>query len=64
MTDSERVLIEIVRVNTLEMAIQYVQYYVQRNGFLSNEAGDEVKRLLEEKNNAERAGAAGVRVSK
>ena len=49
MTDKERVLIAIIEANTKDMAILYLQDYIQKNGFLSNEAGDEVKRLLEAK---------------
>jgi hypothetical protein len=45
----EALLIEIVRVNTLNMAAIYIENYIQHNGFLSDEAGDIVKKLLKEK---------------
>jgi len=46
---NEKILVEIVRVNTKEVAALYLQEYIQSNGFLSNEAGDIIKKLLEEK---------------
>lgn len=46
---NETILVEIVRVNTKEVAALYLQDYIQRNGFLSNEAGDIIKKLLKEK---------------
>ena len=49
MTKSEKVLIEIVRVNRKEISDSYLQYYIQRNGSLSNEAEETVRQLLEEK---------------
>lgn len=48
---NERILIEIVKRNSKERAAAYLQDYVQRNGFLNNEVGDIVKKLLEEKEN-------------
>lgn len=48
---NERILIEIVKRNSKERAVLYLEDYIQRNGFLSNEAGDIVKKLLEEKEN-------------
>ena len=45
----ETLLIEIVRVSSLDMAAIYLESYIQENGFLSNEAGDIVKKLLKEK---------------
>ena len=48
---NERILIEIVKRNSKERAALYLEDYIQRNGFLSNEAGDIVKKLLEEKEN-------------
>lgn len=45
----EALLIEIVRVNSLDMAAIYLEDYIQQNGFLSNEAGDIVKKILKEK---------------
>ena len=46
---NETILVEIVRVNTKEVAALYLQEYIQSNGFLSNEAGDIIKKLLKEK---------------
>lgn len=46
---NEKILVEIVRVNTKEVAALYLQDYIQSNGFLSNEAGDIIKKLLKEK---------------
>ena len=46
---NETILVEIVRVNTKEVAALYLQAYIQSNGFLSNEAGDIIKKLLKEK---------------
>lgn len=40
---NETILVEIVRVNTKEVAALYLQDYIQSNGFLSNEAGDIIK---------------------
>ena len=48
---NERILIEIVKRNSKERAALYLEDYIQRNGFLSNEAGDIIKKLLEEKEN-------------
>ena len=48
---NETILVEIVRVNTKEVAALYLQDYIQSNGFLSNEVGDIVEKLLEEKEN-------------
>ena len=48
---NERILIEIVKRSSKERAAAYLQDYVQRNGFLNNEVGDIVKKLLEEKEN-------------
>lgn len=48
---NERILIEIVKRNSKERAAAYLQDYVQRNGFLNNEVGDIVEKLLEEKEN-------------
>lgn len=48
---NERILIEIVKRNSKERAALYLEDYIQRNGFLSNEAGDIVKKILEEKQN-------------
>jgi hypothetical protein len=45
---NETILVEIVRVNTKEVAALYLQDYIQSNGFLSNEA-DIIKKLLKEK---------------
>lgn len=45
----EAILIEIVRVNTKEQAALYLEDYIQHNGFLSNEAGNIVKKILKEK---------------
>lgn len=50
-SSNERILIEIVKRNSKERAALYLQDYIQRNGFLSNEAGDIVKKILEEKQN-------------
>ena len=50
-SSNERILIEIVKRNSKERAAAYLQDYVQRNGFLNNEVGDIVKKLLEEKEN-------------
>lgn len=47
MTTNELILIAIIEANTREMAALYLQDYIQRNGPVSNEAGDEIKRLLE-----------------
>ena len=46
---NETILVEIVRVNTKEVAALYLHDYIQSNGFLSNEAGDIIKKLLKEK---------------
>ena len=46
---NETILVEIVRVNTKEVAALYLQDYIQSNGFLSYEAGDIIKKLLKEK---------------
>lgn len=46
---NETILVEIVRVNTKEVAALYLQDYIQSNGFLSNEAGDIIKKLFKEK---------------
>ncbi|MBR4414989.1 MAG: hypothetical protein IKS59_06750 [Aeriscardovia sp.] len=48
---NERILIEIIKRNSKERAAAYLQDYIQRNGFLNNEVGDIVKKLLEEKAN-------------
>lgn len=48
---NERILIEILKRSSKERAAAYLQDYVQRNGFLNNEVGDIVKKLLEEKEN-------------
>lgn len=48
---NERILIEIVKRSSKERAAAYLQDYVQRNGFLNNEVGDIVEKLLEEKEN-------------
>lgn len=48
---NERILIEIVKRSSKERAAVYLQDYIQRNGFLNNEVGDIVKKLLEEKEN-------------
>lgn len=48
---NERILIEIVKRSSKERAAAYLQDYVQRNGFLNNEVGDIVKKILEEKEN-------------
>ena len=48
---NERILIEIVKRSSKERAAAYLQDYVQRHGFLNNEVGDIVKKLLEEKEN-------------
>ena len=45
----EAVLIELVRVNTLNMAAIYIENYIQHNGFLSDEAGNVVKNYLRRK---------------
>ena len=50
-TPNERILIEIVKRSSKERAAAYLQDYIQRNGFLNNEVGDIVKKLLEEKVN-------------
>lgn len=49
MNQVEQVLIAIIEANTKDMAILYLEHYIQHNGFLSDEAGDIVKKLLEEK---------------
>lgn len=49
MSEKEEFLIAMVKANSKDMAIQYLQYYIQRNGFLSNEAGEEIRRILAEK---------------
>ena len=49
MNQAEQVLIAIIEANTKDRAILYLEYYIQRNGFLSDEAGDIVRKLLEEK---------------
>ena len=46
---NERILIEIVKRSSKERAAAYLQDYIQSNGFLSNEAGDIIKKLLKEK---------------
>ena len=48
---NERILIEIVKRSSKERAAASLQDYIQRNGFLNNEVGDIVKKLLEEKAN-------------
>ncbi|WP_406543851.1 hypothetical protein [Pseudobutyrivibrio sp.] len=48
---NERILIEIQKRNSKERGALYLQDYIQRNGFLNNEVGDIVKKLLEEKEN-------------
>lgn len=50
-SSNERILIEIAKRNSKERAALYLEDYIQRNGFLSNEAGDIIKKLLEEKEN-------------
>lgn len=49
MNPNEEILIEIIKVSNKEMSALFLQYYIQRHGPLSNEAGDIVKKLLEEK---------------
>ncbi len=49
MNRAEQVLTAIIEANTKDMAILYLEDYIQRYGFLSDEAGDIVKKLLEEK---------------
>lgn len=49
MNPKEEILIEIIKVNNKEMSALFLQDYIQRHGPLSNEAGDIVKKLLEEK---------------
>lgn len=51
LSPNERILIEIVKRNSKERAAAYLQDYIQRHGFLNNEVGDIVKKLLEEKEN-------------
>ncbi len=51
LSPNERILIEIVKRNSKERAAAYLQDYVQRHGFLNNEVGDIVKKLLDEKEN-------------
>lgn len=48
-SQDEAILIEIMRVNRKEIAILYLEHYVQRFGPLSNEVGDIIKKILEEK---------------
>ena len=48
---NERILIEMVKRSSKERAAAYLQDYVQRHGFLNNEVGDIVKKLLDEKEN-------------
>lgn len=52
---NERILIEMVKRNSKERATAYLQDYIQRHGFLNNEVGDMVKKLLDEKANKPKA---------
>lgn len=51
LSPNERILIEMVKRSSKERAAAYLQDYVQRHGFLNNEVGDIVKKLLDEKEN-------------
>ncbi len=53
MTQIEKYLIALIKVNNLEVCALYLQDYIQRNGPVSNEAGDEIKKILAEKQKAE-----------
>ena len=52
MTQSEKLLIAIIKINDLEACALVLQDYIQRNGPVSNEAGDEIKKILAEKQKA------------
>lgn len=47
MNAKEKILIEIMKVNTKDMAVLYLESYIQENGFLSDEATKEVRKILE-----------------
>lgn len=53
MTQIEKYLIALIKANNLEVCALYLQDYIQRNGPVSNEAGDEIKKILAEKQKAE-----------
>lgn len=49
MDKKEQILIEIVRLNTLERSIEYLIYHFQTCGFSSKETTREILKLLMEK---------------
>jgi len=49
MTQSEKMLIAAIKASNLEVCALFLQGYIQRNGPVSNEAGDEIKKILAEK---------------
>jgi len=51
MNRKEQILIEILKANRLEVLVSYLQYYIKRNGFPSDEAWLIIKKLVEEKQN-------------
>ena len=53
MTQSEKMLIAIIKASNLEICALFLQDYIQRNGPVSNEAGDEIKRILAKKQKKE-----------
>lgn len=50
---SEKLLIEIMQANRKDIAIIYLEDYIQIYGFLSDEAGREVRKIIKEKNESE-----------
>ena len=50
MTDKEKLLIEIMKANRKDVAISYLQWHIQIYGFLSNQAGREVRKIIGDKN--------------
>lgn len=59
-SQDEAILIEIVRVNTKERAALYLEDYIQRYGFLSDEVGDIVKKILKKKDSESKPDAIPV----
>lgn len=49
MTRSEKMLIATIKASNLEVCALFLQDYIQRNGPVSDEAGDEIRKILAEK---------------
>lgn len=45
----ERILIELIKASDKEHAALILESYIQQNGFLSDDVGEEVRRILENK---------------